>query len=115
MIGPFASMERGRGARGMAMDPGRISVRRLALMALGLSLAGAAQAAAEPSSPPMSSSSALLATGPRQLAITYRAEPRNRAAFRRYLAGPMTRRLRALKAGGAIADFRIFFSWCTQP
>jgi hypothetical protein len=58
---------------------------------------------------------ATLAAGPRALAITYRAEARNRPAFRRYLAGPMTRRLRALKAQRVIADYRIYYSLYVQP
>jgi hypothetical protein len=57
----------------------------------------------------------LQSEGPRMLAITYRAEPRNRPRFRSYLTGPMTRKLRDLKARRVIADYKIFYSWYTQP
>jgi hypothetical protein len=81
----------------------------IAALALGQP-AIAQQAAAAPPKP-----AAMLATGPKVLAITYRAEARNRPAFRRYLVGPMTQRLRELQARGTIADFKIFYSWYTQP
>jgi hypothetical protein len=92
-------------------------VRASALLAIAIGLLGLAQpAAADPApSPAPAGGPAALATGPRVLAITYRAEPRNRPAFRRYLIGPMTQRLRGLKAKGRIADFKIFYSWYTQP
>jgi hypothetical protein len=56
-----------------------------------------------------------LANGPLALAITYRAEARNRPALRRYLTGAMTRRLRDLKARGALVDFRLYYSLYVQP
>jgi hypothetical protein len=90
---------------------------KTALRAL-LALLAATICSLAPVSPAMAApppAAPLLATGPKVLAITYRAEARNRPAFRRYLAGPMTRRLRGLKAAGTIADFRIFYSWYTQP
>ncbi len=56
-----------------------------------------------------------LQDGPKALVISYRASARNRAAFRTYLVTQLAPRLRALKAKGALADFRIFYSWYRQP
>jgi hypothetical protein len=53
--------------------------------------------------------------GPKSLVISYRASADHRAAFRRYLATNLAPRLRAMKARGIIADFRIFYSWYRQP
>ncbi|MGN6820816.1 MAG: hypothetical protein ACTHJR_19330 [Sphingomonas sp.] len=56
-----------------------------------------------------------LQDGPKSLVISYRASLEHRAAFRRYLATDLAPRLRAMKARGELADFRIFYSWYRQP
>ena len=56
-----------------------------------------------------------LDTGPDTLVIQYRASLENRAAFRTYLATKFAPKLRAMKAKGELADFRIFYSWYRQP
>ena len=89
------------------------SLWRLGWLIIGAAVLGAAPAQAQPAASAPAATAP--ATGPKVLAITYRAEPGNRPAFRRYLAGPMTQRLRALKARGAIADYKIFFSSYVQP
>jgi hypothetical protein len=53
--------------------------------------------------------------GPKSLVISYRSTAAHRPAFRQYLATNLAPRLRAMKAKGEIADFRIFFSWYHQP
>jgi hypothetical protein len=53
--------------------------------------------------------------GPKTLVIQYRAEPRNRAAFRQYLLREQTAMLRKLRAEHSLADFRILFTWYRQP
>jgi hypothetical protein len=53
--------------------------------------------------------------GPKSLVISYRASAEHRVTFRRYLATNLAPRLRAMKAKGQIADFRIFYSWYRQP
>ena len=53
--------------------------------------------------------------GPKSLVISYRASLDHRVAFRRYLATNLAPRLRAMKARGELADFRIFYSWYRQP
>lgn len=53
--------------------------------------------------------------GPKSLVISYRATAEHRTAFRQYLATNLAPRLRAMKAKGTIADFRIFYSWYRQP
>jgi hypothetical protein len=75
----------------------------------------AAEAAAASAQANAPSAASLQATGPKMLAITYRAEPRHRPAFRTYLAGAMTRKLRDLKARRVIAGHKIFYSWYAQP
>jgi len=56
-----------------------------------------------------------LQDGPKSLVISYRASAEHRTAFRRYLATNLAPRLRAMKARGELADFRIFYSWYRQP
>jgi len=78
---------------------------RHALLSLALSLAVAAPAVAQDE----------LQDGPRSLVISYRADAAHRAAFRHYLVTDLAPRLRAMKAKGTLADFRIFYSWYRQP
>jgi hypothetical protein len=95
--------------------------RFVGLLAAALGVALAAPALAKASTAPVQAhapapaSASLQATGPKVLVITYRAEARHRPAFRTYLSGPMTRKLRALKARRAIADYKVFYSWYRQP
>jgi hypothetical protein len=56
-----------------------------------------------------------LQDGPKSLVISYRASAVHRAAFRHYLVADLAPRLRAMKARGELADFRIFYSWYRQP
>ncbi|MCP3729952.1 hypothetical protein M9978_05875 [Sphingomonas sp. MG17] len=77
----------------------------LAALAIGFSAASIAPAAAQ----------AELEDGPKSLIIQYRAELPNRVPFRRYLVDTLAPKLRAMKARGELADFRIFYSWYRQP
>lgn len=83
----------------------RILMPLLAAVALCASVAPVAPAAAQEE----------LQQGPKSLVIQYRAELKNRAAFRNYLKNTLTPKLRAMKAKGELADFRIFYSWYRQP
>jgi hypothetical protein len=56
-----------------------------------------------------------LQDGPKSLVISYRTSAAHRSAFRHYLANELAPRLRAMKAKGELADFRIFYSWYRQP
>jgi hypothetical protein len=56
-----------------------------------------------------------LQAGPNTLIIHYRASLDNRTAFRGYLEKNFAAKLRAMKASGELADFRIFYSWYRQP
>jgi hypothetical protein len=56
-----------------------------------------------------------LQEGPNTLVIHYRASLDNRAAFRDYLVKDFAPKLRAMKAKGELADFRVFYSWYRQP
>src|SRR3546814_7410120 len=56
-----------------------------------------------------------LQQGPNTLVIHYRAARTDRTAFRAYLEKDFAAKLRAMKAKGELADFRIFYSWYRQP
>lgn len=53
--------------------------------------------------------------GPKALVIHYRAELKDRAAFRQYLADNLAPRLAAMRARGELEDYRLFYSWYRQP
>jgi hypothetical protein len=53
--------------------------------------------------------------GPKVLVIQYRADAKNRTAFHQYLVKEYAAMLRKLRAGHALADFRILFTWYRQP
>jgi hypothetical protein len=82
---------------------GRLPVKALCLALLAAFVAVPAAAQDE------------LQDGPKALVISYRASAEHRVAFRRYLATNLAPRLRAMKARGELADFRIFYSWYRQP
>lgn len=56
-----------------------------------------------------------LEQGPNTLIIHYRTDRDKRVAFRSYLQEDFAAKLRAMKARGELADFRIFYSWYRQP
>src|SRR3546814_12511451 len=56
-----------------------------------------------------------LQQGPNTLVIHYRAARTDRTEFRAYLEKDFAAKLRAMKANGELADFRIFYSWYRQP
>src|SRR3546814_12721825 len=56
-----------------------------------------------------------LQQGPNTLVIHYRAARTDRTAFRAYLEKDFAAKLRAMTAKGELADFRIFYSWYSQP
>ena len=56
-----------------------------------------------------------VAGGPRELVITYRAQPADRPAFRAYLQGEQIAALRKLKAQGVLKSCEILFNDFVQP
>src|SRR3546814_729872 len=56
-----------------------------------------------------------LQQGPNTLVIHYRDARTDRTAFRAYLEKDFAAKLRAMKAKGDLADFRIFYSWYRPP
>ena len=56
-----------------------------------------------------------LEDGPKTLIIQYRADLKNRTAFRGYMTDTLAPKLRAMKAQGNLSDFRMFYSWYRQP
>jgi hypothetical protein len=85
------------------------STAALGAAALLLSAALPSRAAGSPAVPPPSGE------GPRQLLITYRAQPADRPAFRRYLLTDEARRLEALERQGVLAHYQILFNPFVQP
>src|SRR5581483_3445685 len=53
--------------------------------------------------------------GPRELLITYRAEPANRPAFRRYLQSMLAPQLQKLEREGVLKSYQILFNPFVQP
>jgi DNA-binding Lrp family transcriptional regulator len=53
--------------------------------------------------------------GPRQLLITYRAEPAHRPEFRRYLQSTLAAQLQKLEREGVLKSFQILFNPFVQP